>query len=46
MRQGVTATHKLDCDLLVVQQVGALEDDTERTLANFLPNPVVHTDNV
>lgn len=46
MHRKAMATHKLDGDLLIVQQVGALEDDTKRTLANLLPNPVVHTDNV
>lgn len=40
------ATHKLDGDLLVVQQVGALEDDTEGALADLLPDPVVDAHDV
>lgn len=37
---------KLDCDLLVVEQVCALEDDTKRALANLLANAIVHADDV
>lgn len=40
------ATHKLDGDLLVVKQVRALEDDTERALSDLLAHPVVDTDHV
>jgi hypothetical protein len=37
---------ELDGDLLLVQQVGALEDDTEGALANLLPDAVVDADDV
>lgn len=40
------ATYEFDGDLLVVQQVGTLEDDTEGTLANLLADSVVHADDV
>lgn len=39
-------THEFDGDLLVVQQVGAFENDTERTFTNLLANSVVDTHNV
>lgn len=39
-------TYKLDRNLLVVQQIGALKDDTKGTLANFLANAVVNTDDI
>lgn len=39
-------THKLDCDLLVVQQIRSLEQDTERTLADLLSHAIMHTDDV
>lgn len=39
-------TYEFDGDLLVVQQVGTLENNTERTLANLLPHPVMHADDV
>jgi hypothetical protein len=39
-------THKLDCDLLVVQQICSLEQDTERTLANLLSYTIMHTHDV
>ena len=34
-------THEFDGHLLVVQKVGALEDDTKGTLSNFLAHTVV-----
>lgn len=40
------STYKLDGNLLVVQQVGALENDTERALANLLADAVVHADDI
>lgn len=42
----VMGTHEFNGDLGVVQQVGALEDDTERTLADLLADAVVHADDV
>ena len=39
-------THEFNGDLGVVQQVGALEDNTERTLADLLADAVVHADDV
>lgn len=39
-------THKLDCDLLVVQQVCSLEQNTERSLANLLSHAIMHTHDV
>jgi hypothetical protein len=41
-----TTTYEFDGDLLVVQEVGALENDTERTLSNLLPDPVMDADDV
>jgi len=37
---------ELDGDLLLVEQVGALEDDAETALANLLADAVVHAHNV
>jgi len=39
-------THEFNGDLGVVQQIGALEDDTERTLADLLADAVMHADDV
>jgi len=39
-------THKLDGDLGVVQQIGALEDDTKRTLPDLLAHPVMHANDI
>lgn len=39
-------THEFNGDLGVVQQVGALEDDTKRTLADLLADAVMHADDV
>lgn len=39
-------TYKLDCDLLVVQQVGALEQHAEGALANLLSDAIVHAHDV
>ena len=36
-------TYKLDGDLLVVEEIGSLKDDTKRALANLLPHSIVHT---
>ena len=45
-RTGVGATYKLDSHLLVVEQVGALENDTERALTDLLAYSVVDTDDI
>lgn len=37
------STHEFDCYLLVVQEVGALENDTKRTLTDLLAHTVVDT---
>jgi hypothetical protein len=37
---------EFDGDLLVVEQIGALEDDAERALSYLLADAVVHTDNI
>lgn len=42
----VVGTHEFDGNLSVVQQVGALEDDTEGTLANLFADAVMHADDV
>lgn len=42
----VMGTHEFNGDLGVVQQVGALEDDTKRTLADLLADAVMHADDV
>jgi hypothetical protein len=39
-------TYKFNGDLLVVQQVGPLENHTKRTLADFLADTVVNTDDI
>lgn len=39
-------TYKLDGDLLAVQEICALEDDTKRTLPDFLPHSVVDAHHV
>lgn len=39
-------TYEFDGDLLVVQQICSLEDHTKRSLSNFLPHSVMHTDDV
>ncbi len=43
---GLRETDEFDGDLLVVEQVGAFKDDTERALTNLLAHPVVDTDDV
>jgi hypothetical protein len=40
------ATYEFDGDLLVVQEICAFENDTEGSLSNFLPNPVMNADDV
>lgn len=39
-------TYEFDGDLLVVQQIGSLEDDTKGTLANLLPHPVMDANDI
>lgn len=39
-------TYKFDSHLLVVQEICALEDDTEGALADFLSYPIVDTHDV
>lgn len=46
LRSIALARFEFDGNLLVVQEVGALEDDTERTLANLLSHPVVDAHDV
>lgn len=41
--KGTASTHKFDGHLLVVQEVGALKNDTKRTLADLLTHTVVDT---
>lgn len=41
-----SATYEFDGDLLIVQQVGALENDTKGTLSDLLADAVVYADNV
>ena len=44
-RRGAS-TYEFDGDLLVVQEVGALENDTKRTFTNFLAHAVVNAHHV
>lgn len=49
IRRGIVQngeTDKLDGNLLVVEQVGAFENDTKRALTNLLAHAVVDTDDV
>lgn len=39
-------THKFDRYLLIVQEIGALENDTERALSNLLADSVMDTDDI
>lgn len=39
-------THKLDGDLLVVEEIRTLENDTKGALSDLLPYTVMHTNNV
>jgi hypothetical protein len=39
-------TYKFDSNLLVIQEVGALENDTEGTFTDFLADTVVDTHHV
>jgi len=41
-----TITDEFDCDLLVIKKIGAFEDDTKGTLANFLAHSEVDTNDV
>lgn len=36
-------THEFDSNLLVVEEVGTLKDDTKRSLSDFLAHAVVDT---
>lgn len=40
---GLRGTDEFDGDLLVVEQIGAFEDDTKRTLTDLLAHTVVDT---
>lgn len=46
LRSVALARLEFDGDLLLVEQVGALEDDAEAALANLLADAVVHADDV
>lgn len=39
-------THEFDSNLLVIEHIRSLKNDTKRSLSNLLPHPVVHTDNI
>lgn len=39
-------TYEFDGDLLVVQQIGSLKNNTKGTLADLLPHPVMDADDV
>jgi len=39
-------TYKLDGNLLVVQEIGAFEDDAEGALSNLLADAIMHADHV
>lgn len=39
-------TYEFDGDLLVVQEVGSLEDNTKGALADLLPHSVVNADDI
>lgn len=41
-----SSTHKFDGNLLIVQQIGTLEDDTEGTLSYLLAYSIMNTNNV
>lgn len=45
-RINVCQTYEFDGDLLVVQQVGAFEYDTEGALSNLLPDAIVNTNDI
>jgi hypothetical protein len=40
------ATHEFDSNLLVVEQIGALKNDTKRTLSDLLSHPIVNSNHV
>lgn len=40
------ATNEFDSDLLVVQEVGALKNDTKRSFTDFFADTVVDTHNI
>lgn len=44
--QGREDTHEFDGNVLVVQQIGPLENNAKGALANLLPDPVVHADDI
>lgn len=39
-------THKFDGHLLIIEQIGTLKDNTERSFTNFFPNAIVDTDHI
>lgn len=39
-------THKLNGNLGVIQQIGALENDTKRALSNLLADAIVDADDI
>jgi hypothetical protein len=39
-------THEFDGDLLIVQQIGPLENNAKRTLSNFLSYSIVYADDI
>lgn len=43
---GSWKTNEFDSDLLVVEQVGTLEDDTKGTLSDLLAHSIVNADDV
>ena len=40
------STHEFDGNLLIVEKIGALKDNTKRALSNLLANAVVHSHDV
>lgn len=38
--------YKLDCNLLVVKQIGTLKDDTKGALADLLADAIMNADDV
>ena len=42
----ISPTYKFDGDLLIVEHVSALEENTERAFTNLLPDTIVHANHV
>jgi len=38
--------YKFDRNLLIVQQIGSLKDNSKRSLSNLLANPIMHAYNI